>query len=200
MKKLIGILVVIFVSIQLFSQEKQYKVENFEIVYEMEVMGMKTITNMYVKNFGEVEVSEVKTSVFGNEIHTRSINDGEFIYQIDMIAKTYTKTPIENNNGEESSQVIDYDNLTEEIKEKYKIIELGTEEIVGKPCKMFEMGASDNRMQVWIWKNIVLKTKMSQMGMEVIMTTTKLDISPSFPPDIFMLPADFTMQQNESEE
>ncbi len=97
------------------------------------------------------------------------------------------------------SNIVDYDNLSEEIKEKYKIVELGKEEILKKPCKIIEMGEDSSRVKLWVWKNIILKTEMSQMGIKVVMIATKLDTNPDFPPNIFVLPADFEMKQNEGD-
>jgi hypothetical protein len=112
MKKIFFISIVIFVSVQLFAQNQKYKIKNFMVTYEMAASSMKTLTHMYVNNYGETEVSEVKMTVFGYEIHTRTLSNKEYLYQFDMIKKIGNKISLSAQKNNDETNMIDYDNLT----------------------------------------------------------------------------------------
>lgn len=194
-KKNVILLFAIILSTQMFSQDKFYKVENVIVEYKTSIMGMDNFMTLYVKNYGEFECNDSKTSLFGVKSFIRTISTNDYYYDLNMIAKTGTKSSMTDYVPEDETKEVDFDNLSEEYRVKYSIEKLGDETFLGKKCQKFKMMVEGNAGMFWIWNNIPLKTEVSSMGMKMIMEAIKVDDSPSFPAGIFEVPAGFTITE-----
>ena len=184
MKKCISIALLSLMTIAAVAQEaqKKYDVKSGIAKVNTTIMGQTVESTIYFDNYGAVEASKTKTSVPGAgdiEITTLS-KDG----------KTYAVIPAMKQIQEQPAQEsINYIALTDEIKEKYKINEAGTETVCGKECTKYteevsQQGQTANAT-VWVWKGFPLKSVTAVSGMELVMEVVE------FTEDAFILPQTF---------
>ena len=187
MKKLNFLFVLmLIISGTAFSQGK-YKVEKGFIEYKMDMMGMSVTTQTYFKDYGET--SAQTADMFGQK--TRTLLTKDYVYSLDMGSKTGTKMAVDGETGAVDN--IDYDNIPQEMKDKYHIVESGKGTVLGKECKIIEMESDGAKNRLWVWNNIPLKMVVEKGGMQMTMEATKVETNPSFPAGIFEVPADFTI-------
>ena len=188
MKKFSFLFVLILLVSGLTYAQNKYKVEKGFIEYKMDMMGMTMNSQTYFKDYGAVSAQTV--SMFGNE--NRTLVKDDYVYSLDMNSKTGVKMPY--SQGEGMSD-FDYDNIPQDIKEKYNIVEEGNESVAGKDCKIFSMESEGAKSRMWIWKNIPLKMVVEKEGVQMTMVATTVNTNPDFPAGIFEVPADFTISE-----
>ena len=192
MKKLILFFAFLLISGFAFSQGK-YKVEKGYIEYKMDMMGMSMNTQTYFKDFGNISSQTV--NMFGQQ--SRTLVTKDYIYSLDMGSKTGTKMAISSKTNEMDK--VDYENIPQDIKDKYHIVESGNGAVAGKDCKIFDTENEGVKSRLWIWKNIPLKMLVEKDGVQMIMEATKVETKPQFPDGIFEVPADFTITEAAAE-
>lgn len=69
--------------------------------------------------------------------------------------------------------MINYLNLTDEVKQKYQIEEKNYEQLLGKDCKRYEMTATSVigrsvKVSVWVWQGLVLKLSFTTASITTI--------------------------------
>jgi hypothetical protein len=117
-------------------------------------------------------------------------------YEINMIEKTGTKTPIDTMAFDQ----INYLQMNDELMKKYNIEYLGDVEIMGKNCKEYKIQIKETGMEATtaVWNGIALRSEAKVMGMTVKINVTKIQENVSVPHDIFHVPEgiDFTQQES----
>lgn len=171
---------------------KRYNIESGIIEYELSgfTKGKQTI---YFDNWGMREatysINETKITGITSKTNTLVITDGEWVYNIDLDAKTGTK-----------SKNIKYEDILKYSKDK-KIKDIseqtmkdmggekiGKEELLGKMCDIWEI--KKIKTKIWIWKGITLKSATNMAGMNMDMVATKFAESLKIPSDKFKKPSD----------
>ncbi len=118
------------------------------------------------------------------------IDDGINVYYIDLNKKTGTKmlsprkmledlTPGERKKMEETGKV-----LIKGITGKTDNIPIGTEEILGKPCEIYEIFG----VKSWQWEGIPLKTEMEMVGKNA-QVATSIETDVTIPASRFRVPS-----------
>ncbi len=177
------------------AEDKKIGVKNAFVEYEINMMDIITKMSTYFKDHGKLTCADVTLKVMGMEMKNRTLVKDGYTYSLEMDKKkgekfknTKTKEGFDPNN-------INYENLSEEIKKKFNIKEIGEEKILGKNTKIFSVDDKGSIGKVWIWKNIPLKTEMEQNSMKVVMTAISINENPTFPDGIFDIPEEFEITE-----
>ncbi|PKP00822.1 MAG: hypothetical protein CVU11_16940 [Bacteroidetes bacterium HGW-Bacteroidetes-6] len=175
------------------SQKIGFK--NGVVVYESTTLGIKQEITFWFDDFGNKTRTEIKSEMMGQKMHQLSFVLDTIIYNIDMVAKEGTWNKMELDSTEE----LNYRNISEADKQKYNIEELPEEKILGKECNVFKMQqVSDGQtidMKVWIWDGIPMKTESTVSGIEVSMEAKSVKVNLVLPVGIFEIPAEVKISE-----
>lgn len=147
------------------------------------------------KTATEMDMTMVSAG-FSQSTKTLSIEDGEWLYIVDLNNKTGSKMPI----TEKDDEIFDFELQEDEVTLKQKIEEdggrvVGTETLLGRKCIVVETVDEDEEegsitTKMWLYKGMPLKMISNTMTMEV----TKLEENVSIPNDKFKVPSDVTIR------
>ena len=169
MKKLkyVGIFLMLGV-VSIFAQANRYDVKSGMVEYEImgsgEVMGSATTVSgtgkLYFKDFGNVELTDekIQQTVLGDKEEERMISKimGDKIYTVDFTDEVvYTQ-----------KMVIDDENANLNVRNKEAFISmgaknLGTEEILGYKCDVWQLGED----KIWVYNSVPLKIISKSLGL-----------------------------------
>jgi hypothetical protein len=200
MKKLLFVVMILSASLLVVGQNKSVKDEKvFEIksgVVEYQVDGMsKGTKTFWFDDFGRMQctrtVTTTKVMGFSTTDDKLEIRTREWVYNIDMKAKTGTKIKTDAAMAPTDAA---YSGLTDEEKKQFvegvhqgmNIKEAGTGEVLGRTCKIMEVG-SGNKM--WLYKNITLKSEVGSGMIKINETATKFDENKAVSASQFQPPA-----------
>ena len=169
----------------------KYSAESGIVVYEAALpqnMGSNMRT-LYFDDYGKQEkiVTVTSISAMGQSMNTEThslIKDG-YVYTWAPDESTGSKYKLE---GRQDPSNLEYDNLTDEMKEKFNVKEEGTEELMDKKCNIYSMAYEGIAGKVWVWDNLPLKIQASAMGMIMTEKATDLQINVNIPKNNFELP------------
>ena len=122
--------------------------------------------------------------------HTATYLKGNKIYSVDLETNkgTVTENPMRSAKSEKQAK-----QAGEEFQKKYGK-EVGTEKLLGKTCRVFEM--PDLGTRTLVWKNITLKS-VTSMG-PITQTMTAVNIILDFDEKIFNLPTNINFKKGQS--
>jgi len=173
---------------------KRFEIKEGMIEYEMNIMITTVKMTTYFKDYGAVQASIMETDMMGVKTVERELQKNGEHYRFKMTEKTGEKIIMDTE--ETDPMEINFANLSDEAKAKYKIKETGEEKFLDKPCKIFTTEAEEGTSKMWIWKGIPLKMSVAAQGMNFdLLTAKKVSESPTFPADIFEIPAGFTITE-----
>lgn len=165
----------------------KFLVKSAVVEFDSEVMGMKQNMVMFIENYGEQNLVEMKGDFMGMKTHNISIINDGFMYSIDMITKKGIKKPhkIENN-----PEDIDFTSLTAEVMKEFNMKKEGTELYLDKKCDKYSINHPLTKMKGYylVWKGIPLKTDVTIAGMGMKMLAKKIDLEATIPADKFNIP------------
>ena len=128
--------------------------------------------------------SETKGYGVNQKEEQLTIEEGDWVYTIDLISKTGTKMKI--GQFKEIAQAMgqfvkpDFKNLEEFVKQNGGTI-FPNETFLGKDCKVFEVFG----MKQWLYKDQVLKVEMNG---QVMRQATQIEEDANIPDDVFKIP------------
>lgn len=165
----------------------RYGMESGIIVFETSTMGFTQTVTLYFEDYGKTSASEMEGSAMGQNIHNINILKDGFIYNVDLVNKTAFRSKM----SEQSNESINFMNMDENMKKKFKIKQVGNETIAGKPCIVYEFEVPDAGMtsKTWVWNGIGLKSESSVMGMTVTMEVKSIKENVDVPASKFEVPA-----------
>ena len=180
---------------------KRYLVESGIIEYEMTGPQAGTET-VYFDKWGWREAKYTNTilSIAGitRKENKLSLMDGDWIYQIDLERRTGTKIKntllpqfIEAARRKDQSMT----DLGEEMLRKMGGQKIGTEEIAGKTCDIWETKNLGSKS--WVWRGVTLKTRVKMGGMEITSAAKSITDNASVPADKFAIPGDVKIAEGE---
>ena len=179
-------------SFALSAQEAKYEIKSGIIKKTMEMWGQKMEGALYFDDYGKIESTTFTMSMQGTNTQMRTINKDGAVTVINLENKTGNRFVL-------PEKPVNFLNLTQEIKDKHKVKELGEEDILGKSCKKYSMETSQMGQTVsstvWIWKGIALKTVSSVNGMDISDTATDIRENAAVAADIFTVPGDVSIQE-----
>ena len=177
MKKVLSIIALLALTLSAaFAQEpvKKYELKSGIIKNVSNALGQEIETQLFFDDYGALETTKTRTEVPGKgmlEITTIS-RDGK-TYMINPMMK-----PALQEIDMKMDENVNYLNLTDAAKEKFKIEDLGTEMIGERECTKYSQIVDQSGIKakatIWVWKGIPIKTSIKIMGME--MTTEAVEI------------------------
>jgi len=171
------------------SKIKWIDIEKVCIEYEVTGMGKGT-QKVYIGDWGNEHLTildvVMEMGPMKQRTHTATYLKGNKIYTVDLETNkgTVTENPMRSATNEKQAK-----QAGEEFMKQFGK-EVGTEEFLGKTCRVFEM--PDLGTRTLVWKNITLKSVTGMGPMKQIMTAVKIILD--FDEKIFNLPTDINFE------
>jgi len=193
------IMVAVVLSVT-FAQEKRYGIERAILKKNiaMDMGGMKqTMSSVqYIDDFGQKESSETFISMQGQNFTVFTLMKDGYVYTANMALKQGAKINMATMGD---YKTVNYLNITNEVKEKYKIVEKGNESFLGKDCKRYDLTVSVQgqtvQVSVWIWRGIALKSASTVTGTNVVEEVTEIQEGATIAKEKFELPEGITFNE-----
>jgi hypothetical protein len=157
-------------------------------IIKYKVSGMNNGTEtVYIDDWGKREAIYKKftTKMMGIDLERNFLilitENGKWVYNIDLNSRTAIKM---NNKGFKALQGNSGSNMDVAIG----ATKIGTEEILGKICDVWEK--SHPYSKAWMWKGIALKKDQDVAAMGVLTEATEIQENISIPEDKLIIPSD----------
>ena len=173
MKKFFSLCAVLLVAVAAMAQNgtKYYGIKSGTIKIEMDMMGQTIPSTIYFDDYGAKQATSI--SMMGMEM-TQINKDGK-MYLVNKGEKSVQEMP-------QQQEQINYMNLTDEIKAKYKIKEVGKETVAGKECTTYTVEVSQMgqtvKTTVSVWNGIAMKTTADAGGFSMSQKVTEVKEAP----------------------
>ena len=173
MKKFFSLCAVPLVAVAAMAQNgtKYYGFKSGTIKIEMDMMGQTVPSTIYFDDYGAKQATSI--SMMGMEM-TQINKDGK-MYLVNKGEKSVQEMP-------QQQEQINYLNLTDEIKAKYKIKEVGKETVAGKECTTYTVEVSQMgqtvKTTVSVWNGIAMKTTADMGGFSMSQKVTEVKEGP----------------------
>ena len=173
MKKIFSLCAVLLVAVAAMAQNgtKYYGIKSGTIKVEMDMMGQTIPSTIYFDDYGAKQATSI--SMMGMEM-TQINKDGK-MYLANKGEKSVQEMP-------QQQEQINYLNLTDEIKAKYKIKEVGKETVAGKECTTYTVEVSQMgqtvKTTVSVWNGIAMKTTADAGGFSMSQKVTEVKEAP----------------------
>ena len=173
MKKFFSLCAVLLVAVAAMAQNgtKYYGIKSGTIKVEMDMMGQTIPSTIYFDDYGAKQATSI--SMMGMEM-TQINKDGK-MYLVNKGEKSVQEMP-------QQQEQINYLNLTDEIKAKYKIKEVGKETVAGKECTTYTVEVSQMgqtvKTTVSVWNGIAMKTTADAGGFSMSQKVTEVKEAP----------------------
>jgi len=164
----------------------KYAIKSGIIEYKTTVMGFEATQTTYFDDFGALEANYVSMEIMGTKSENLTLNKENYIYTIDLVNKTGTKTYASPNSN------INFETLTDQAIMDWKLKKEGKETVMGKECDKWFMDNDDMSMKgyYWVWKGVALKVDLDMSISKMLMEATKFEENASIPAGKFEIPAD----------
>jgi len=188
-------ILLLFVTIALSAQEAKYEMKSAIIKKKTDFSGQVLESTTFIDDYGKKESTEI---IFKNGMgpgvdkSMMTIMDSTSVITVDMDTKVANRVNL-------PTKPINYLQISDEIRDQYKLKEAGEEEIGDKTCKIYTLEISQMgqtlQLKVWVWKGIALKSETSAGGtLLATETTTDIQENAAVLQDKFSLPAGVTIQ------
>ena len=173
MKKIFSLCAVLLVAVAAMAQNgtKYYGIKSGTIKIEMDMMGQTIPSTIYFDDYGAKQATSI--SMMGMEM-TQINKDGK-MYLVNKDEKSVQEMP-------QQQEQINYLNLTDEVKAKYKIKEVGKETVAGKECTTYTVEVSQMgqtvKTTVSVWNGIAMKTVADAGGFSMSQKVTEVKEAP----------------------
>ena len=173
MKKIFSLCAVLLVAVAAMAQNgtKYYGIKSGTIKVEMDMMGQTIPSTIYFDDYGAKQATSM--SMMGMEM-TQINKDGK-MYLVNKGEKSVQEMP-------QQQEQINYLNLTDEVKAKYKIKEVGKETVAGKECTTYTVEVSQMgqtvKTTVSVWNGIAMKTVADAGGFSMSQKVTEVKEAP----------------------
>ena len=173
MKKIFSLCAVLLVAVAAMAQNgtKYYGIKSGTIKIEMDMMGQTVPSTIYFDDYGAKQATSI--SMMGMEM-TQINKDGK-MYLVNKGEKSVQEMP-------QQQEQINYLNLTDEVKAKYKIKEVGKETVAGKECTTYTVEVSQMgqtvKTTVSVWNGIAMKTVADAGGFSMSQKVTEVKEAP----------------------
>lgn len=189
MKRIFALAFTLVLTTALLAQEApgKFEIKSGSVTTVTTITGKKTESVTYFDDYGNLQVGKSKTNVPGaGEIEVITVvRDG----------KQYISIPSMNQVQElpvSGQDAVNYLDLTDEVKAKYNIQELGKEKIGDKDCTKYSLSIEQMGMKAsattWIWKGFPIKSVMTVMGIEMKNEIVAIDENAPVDPSMFVIP------------
>jgi len=167
------------------NPDQKFGVEQGMMEFKMTTMGMTSTMEMYWRDHGKETATITKMDMMGVSTTSNTVISGDYVYTWDSMTGMGTKVKVD---MDENNQNINYNNLDKEMMAKYNMVEEGTEEIMGKTCKVFTMNYQGVKSTTWVYKGMALKSESVVAGVKTTYEVIKMEEGVEPPADVFELP------------
>ena len=173
MKRIFSLCAVLLVAVAAMAQNgtKYYGIKSGTIKIEMDMMGQTIPSTIYFDDYGAKQATSI--NMMGMEM-TQINKDGK-MYLVNKGEKSVQEMP-------QQQEQINYLNLTDEVKAKYKIKEVGKETVAGKECTTYTVEVSQMgqtvKTTVSVWNGIAMKTVADAGGFSMSQKVTEVKEAP----------------------
>jgi hypothetical protein len=171
----------------------KYAIKSGIIEFKTQVMGMEVKQLLTFDDYGKKDAQEMVMEMMGTSIHSVTLHKDGFVYTLDLVKKTGTKSPF----YQGSSSEIDFENLSEEMVRDMNLKKEGTEEFLGRTCQ--KMSIDYKKMQMkgdfLVYKGVALKTDVEMGTLKMKLEAEKFIENPEIPADKFEIPADIIISE-----
>jgi cell division protein FtsB len=192
----------LFILFTVAAQTKEYKRYSMKsAIVNYEMSGLQNGTaKLYFDDYGMKEATyETATlEMYGIKKETETVNylNGYWQYNLDKKANSATKS--KNTMLESIVEGSEDGDLVEVGLEMFEAMggkKTGHEEIIGKPCEIWELQSMGTK--VWVWKNIPLRSETDIMGIKIIRVATDVDENADIPSGKIEIPTDIVFMEIE---
>ena len=173
MKRFFSLCAVLLVAVAAMAQDgtKYYGIKSGSYKTEMDMMGQVITNTVYFDDYGAKQATSM--NMMGMEM-TQINKDGK-MYLVNKGEKSVQEMP-------QQQEQINYLNLTDEVKAKYKIKEVGKETVAGKECTTYTVEVSQMgqtvKTTVSVWNGIAMKTVADAGGFSMSQKVTEVKEAP----------------------
>lgn len=177
---------------------KTYGIKSGILVSEMDMMGMgkATVENNF-DDYGNVTLTNTKAAIMSMNTVTHNLKKDGWMYVWTDGQKDGKKFKMDA--SQFSKDNLDIDKLSQEMKDKLKLKEEGTADVLGKSCKVFSMTIAEKGMsmagKIYVWEKLPMKSEFGAKGMNIVMQPKSLDEHPNFAPGFFDVPTSVTFTE-----
>lgn len=198
MKRLALIAALVAFCVGAHAQEKLYEVKSGIVTMEMDMMGQPIVQEIYFDDYG---AKKATISGFGDRKMRMITVDGANL-MVNDAEKSATRMPMGGPMmGAGQGETINFSNLDEKARKKFKVKELGTETVADKECTKYQvtvfMMGQPQKQTVWVYKGVTLKTQSKTGFGEMVQTATKFEEDAEIPASTFTLPAEYEVKEME---
>jgi len=185
-----------------FAQDKRYGIESVILkkntIVKFQSIEQTVSSIQYIADYGRKESSEMILDMQGQTFTTFSMIKDGYLYAVNLALKQGAKIKM---NTEYDVRNLNFLNLTDEMKEKYQIIELDNVQFLGRECKSYELTVTEQgqtvRATMLVWQGVPLKSSMTVSGATVVDEVTEIQEGVEIAMEKFELPEDINfMEQN----
>jgi hypothetical protein len=176
---------------------KRYGIESGIVEYAVSGAQKGTET-LYFDRWGQREATYTDTELsfagISQKQKTLNILEGELGYNINLATRAGTKTtnPLFKKILDRSPDK-NLGDLGLRMLEEMGGVKIGTEEVAGKLCDIWEI--KNLQSKSWLWKVVTLKVQVKMAGMEVTKTAARFEEGVSIPEDRFTIPSDIKISE-----
>ena len=167
------------------NPDQKFGVDQGLMEFKMTTMGMESKMKMYWRDYGKETATITTMNMMGMNTTSNTLILDDYVYTWDNMTGMGTKIEVD---MDEDNQNINYRNLDKDMMDKYNMVEKGTEEIMGKTCKVFTMEYNGVKSTTWVYKGMALKSESVVAGVKTTFEVTKLEEGVEPPADVFELP------------
>ncbi|HAQ65342.1 MAG TPA: hypothetical protein DCR43_05765 [Bacteroidales bacterium] len=179
-----------------------FDVKSGKIVYKLEgtTKGTRTlIWDDYGRLQYDYKVTVTKIMGMSNSEENLSIRTKEWMYSIDLEAKTGSKMKVDDALAMTDAMTAGYSDeqlqqTGEEIKKQFDAKDVGTGVVLGHTCNIMQI--EKLKSKVWTYKKITLKSEMAMGGLMGSSTeeATSMEENITVPASTFQVPAGIEIQ------
>ena len=191
MKKVLLLLSALLVAGALNAQNGPYGIKSGHLKYETQTSGGLQYNEVWFDDYGRMQKQ-----------HDQIMMEGMGNYNTEILmrdGKIYSNAWFDDEKKDEAKMTegtpeINFLDLSDEVKKKYQMKDLGTEEVFGKTCQVYTYKMKSLLRTVtykeWRWKGILLKMETKgALGANNSMMVKQFDENPKLPASTFKLPA-----------
>lgn len=189
--KILFTFLMLFMTLSVSAQNiKRFGIKSGIVKITTSTMGIKNHSTLYFDNYGAQQMSEtsVNLGVVKRTMREYTLDDAKISWNVKQ--NKAERTPI-------TGPVLNYSDLTDEVKEHYKVKELGTETVLGRECTKYSVEMEENGVQIentiWVWQGIPMKSE-HVAGVKISMEVTELQENAKIPDGIFDIPGNVSVK------
>jgi|WetSurMetagenome_2_1015567.scaffolds.fasta_scaffold06135_6 hypothetical protein len=178
-------------SVETDSVSGKYGIKSGIIEYKSTISGKEAKQTLSFDNYGKKELIETVTNIGDLKIITVSLTKDGYVYSFNPVTKTGTKVETL---GRQSS-IIDFRNISDEMKRKMNLQLVDTVTIDERSCIKYNVDWVEMSMTgtYTVWKGITIESDVNILKVEMVMTATSITENPVIPPEKFEVPADIRL-------